>query len=69
MRRGSESICAGLAGGRGERAVKEVLEPGSGTSLTYWLTILRDNGGFYKVAGVVVALFIILYLLFRAPKS
>ena len=48
---------------------KIVIGPQDGWSVEHWLTLLYNGGTLSWVIGGVVAAFLIIYLLFRTPKS
>jgi hypothetical protein len=49
--------------------VRDILDPQGGWSVEYWLTVLYNNGTLYWVIGGVVAAFLLIYVLFRTPRS
>lgn len=49
--------------------MKEVLNPPDNWSFAYWFTVLSNNGTLYLAIGGVLVAFILLYFLFRTPKS
>ncbi len=42
---------------------------GEWLSVEYWMTVLYNNGTLYWVIGGIVAVFLLIFVLFRAPKS